>query len=435
MQLAGYLRGRALQEWNLLAVEDRATYEAATRVLRTRLDPGNRVLAAQDFRHAIQGDTEPVADYIQIAYGHDKLAAETRETFLHSQLQEGLKYDLMKSPAVSGCQTYKDLCVSAKHEEKRVAELKRRQQYRPGVQPSQQRNRDKPPLSPPVKKPTTQPLPGSRPVRRCYTCNATDHLARDCKQPKSESTVRPPRQGWKGTPGATTKMVKSNPSQQLSSDPLDYLYSSESDEGEVILIRVEDRGSKPRRALVEVQRLPTYGVIDSGADITIMGADLFKKVAATAHLKKSSFKKPDKVPYMYDQKPFSLDGRINLVISFDGLSMCTPIYVKMDAQDPLLLSEGVCRQLGIITYHPSIELPSVQQHKEKPPVKVPTVRSSRYAFHPSGAQWPLYSSKRDTNSVVLFCWSPHTDLRNLKAMDYSLVVHWSKPQRKELPVS
>ena len=105
MQLAGYLRGRALQEWNLLAVEDRATYEAATRVLRTRLDPGNRVLAAQDFRHAIQGDTEPVADYIrrlerlfQIAYGHDKLAAETRETFLHSQLQEGLKYDLMKSP-------------------------------------------------------------------------------------------------------------------------------------------------------------------------------------------------------------------------------------------------------------------------------------------------------------------------------------------------
>lgn len=382
MQLAGYLRQRALQEWNLLAVEDKATYEAATRVLRTRLDPGNRVLAAQDFRHAVQGDTECVADYIrrlerlfQIAYGHDNLATETRETFLHSQLQEGLRYDLMKSPAVSGCRMYKDLCVSAKHEEKRIAELKRRQQYqRPGAQPSLQRNRDKPPLPQSAKKLPPQSLPGSRPIRRCYNCNATDHLARDCKQPKSESTGRPPRQGGKRTPDASTKMVTSNPSQQLSDDPLDFLYSSESDEGEVLLIRVEDRGSKPRRALVEVQGVPSYGVIDSGADITIMGADLFKKVAAAAHLKKRNFKKPDKVPYTYDQKSFNLDGRIDLDISFDGLSMCTPVYVKMDAQDPLLLSEGVCRQLGIIAYHPSIELPTVQKPKEKPPTKVPTVR-------------------------------------------------------------
>ena len=88
MQLAGYLRGRALQDWNLLAGTDRATYAAATQVLRARLDSGNRVLAAQDFRHAIQGDTEPVADYIrrlerlfQIAYGRDNLTTETRETF------------------------------------------------------------------------------------------------------------------------------------------------------------------------------------------------------------------------------------------------------------------------------------------------------------------------------------------------------------------
>ena len=92
MQVAGFLQGRTLQEWDVLAVDVKATYEAATRVLRTHLDPGNRVLA--DFRHAVQGDTECVADYIrrlkclfQIAYGYDNLATETRETFLHSQLQ------------------------------------------------------------------------------------------------------------------------------------------------------------------------------------------------------------------------------------------------------------------------------------------------------------------------------------------------------------
>ena len=31
------------------------------------------------------------------------------------------------------------------------------------------------------------------------------------------------------------------------------------------------------------------------------------------------------------------------------------MYVKMDADDQLLLSKGVCRQLGIVTYHPSVQ--------------------------------------------------------------------------------
>jgi hypothetical protein len=35
--------------------------------------------------------------------------------------------------------------------------------------------------------------------------------------------------------------------------------------------------------------------------------------------------------------------------------MTTPVYVKMDARDPLLLSEGVCRQLEMIRYHPEVK--------------------------------------------------------------------------------
>ena len=105
---------------------------------------------------------------------------------------------------------------------------------------------------------------------------------------------------------------------------------------------------------MDIQGVPATGVIDSGADITIMGAELFKKVASVAHLKKSAFKKPDKTPYTYDHQPFSLDGKLELDITFDSCTMRTPVYVKMDARDPLLLSEGVCHQLGIIKYHPSI---------------------------------------------------------------------------------
>ena len=64
MQLAGYLRNRALQEWNLFSQENRSTFKVAVKALRARLDPGNQTLAALDFYHAVQKDSEAVADYI-----------------------------------------------------------------------------------------------------------------------------------------------------------------------------------------------------------------------------------------------------------------------------------------------------------------------------------------------------------------------------------
>ena len=85
MQLAWYLRGRALQEWNLLGDRDKSSYADAIQALRNRLDPGGRALAAQDCRHTVQGETELAADFIrhlertfQIAYGRDGMSAETR---------------------------------------------------------------------------------------------------------------------------------------------------------------------------------------------------------------------------------------------------------------------------------------------------------------------------------------------------------------------
>ena len=82
-------------------------------------------MAAQDFRNAIQREKESVSDYItrlersfQIAYGRELLTTETRDAFLYSQLQAGLKLTFMESPVVSGSLLYKQLCVAAKQEEK-----------------------------------------------------------------------------------------------------------------------------------------------------------------------------------------------------------------------------------------------------------------------------------------------------------------------------
>ena len=109
---------------------------------------------------------------------------------------------------------------------------------------------------------------------------------------------------------------------------------------------------------VEVQGVPAQGIVDSGADITIIGGELFRRVAAVARLRKKDLKKPDRVPRTYDHRPFTLDGKMDLDLSFDGTTMRTPVYIKMDAREPLLLSEGVCRQLGIIAYHPNVLTPT-----------------------------------------------------------------------------
>ena len=92
---------------------EKSEYENGVRTLRVRLDPGSKALAAQDFRHAAQDENEKVSDFIcRIektfcrAYGHDTMLSETRDALLYTQLQEGLRYDLMKAPAVSGALNY-----------------------------------------------------------------------------------------------------------------------------------------------------------------------------------------------------------------------------------------------------------------------------------------------------------------------------------------
>ena len=97
-------------------------------------------------------------------------------------------------------------------------------------------------------------------------------------------------------------------------------------------------------------RSTVYGILDSGSDITIVGGSLFKEVATEVKLRKSQFQKSSKTPYTYDGKPFDLHGQMQLDLTFHDTTMRTTVFIKMDAVDQLLLSEGVCNQLGIIKY-------------------------------------------------------------------------------------
>lgn len=114
---------------------------------------------------------------------------------------------------------------------------------------------------------------------------------------------------------------------------------------------VSDGGSQTCCAKETIQGVPNYGIADSAAEITIMGGALFKHVASAAYLKKRDFHKPDKTPHTYVNDTFTLDGMMKLDIAFDRNTMRTPIYIKMDAQEQLLLSERVCWQVNIIKYY------------------------------------------------------------------------------------
>jgi len=47
------------------------------------------------------------------------MSTETRDILLYGKLQDGLRIDLVsKAPAISGAQSYKELCVAAKNEER-----------------------------------------------------------------------------------------------------------------------------------------------------------------------------------------------------------------------------------------------------------------------------------------------------------------------------
>ena len=77
-------------------------------------------------------------------------------------------------------------------------------------------------------------------------------------------------------------MVRSNQSHMAPApqdNPLDYLLSDSDGTDKVRQVRVHDKGSRPHCAHVNVQGVPMSGVVDSGADITIMGGDMFKRVA------------------------------------------------------------------------------------------------------------------------------------------------------------
>lgn len=166
IQLEGHLKGRALQESRL------------ERTFRT-------------------------------AYGRDEMSVETKETLLYGKLQEGLRLRLMRAPAVSGARDYQELCMASKNEEKRLANLKKREEYsKPhasaGSSAPRQTNKPRQPTghsNDHSNSGSGSALPSadsSRQNMKCFYCNKTGHRKQDCRRRKKdlgETESRGPSRG------------------------------------------------------------------------------------------------------------------------------------------------------------------------------------------------------------------------------------------------
>lgn len=128
--------------------------------------------------------------------------------------------------------------------------------------------------------------------RKCYACGSPDHLDNRCdtkrqesqglKQPEDNRTNKPNQTGTSqpkkakkvvGEQDTPTKSIEHSELliEDLPQNPMDVLYSLESDDDGVLTVHLSDNGSRAQCVRLLVQDVSAIGIVNTAADITIRG--------------------------------------------------------------------------------------------------------------------------------------------------------------------
>ena len=127
--------------------------------------------------------------------------------------------------------------------------------------------------------------------RRFFNCNRPGHLAWECRSRRTESSGRGTKQRPRQVDTRQVYITEgevfpahSERTQSPATTPglLSYLLSTDSEDSEdgVRQIRISDQGSRQQHADILIEGVPARGIIDSGAEITIIGGELLRRIAA-----------------------------------------------------------------------------------------------------------------------------------------------------------
>ena len=302
--------------------------------MQARLDLGSKSVAAQDFCHTVQGDKELVADFVlwlerifRRAYGRQQMSTETKETLLYGQMHEGLRYSLMKAPAVSGAKSYSELCGAARSEERRQSELVKRQLYQ---------REDLVKNSVTLNKKSGNGVPTAVPNKqqsrrsgerseldmsnvKCFKCSQFGHIAKACP---------------KRTSGSTRVIAISN----------DDTPSHNSDPWIRTLTESNCTASQQRgpvyKVNVELEGVRTRALLDHGAQVSLLRSQLLPVVKEKkgwtldqCHLRNL---KLDQQPVGAEGRPLGAVAMVQLQVKVEstGVGRDIPFYV-LDSNKPI----------------------------------------------------------------------------------------------------
>ena len=165
---------------------------------------------------------------------------------------------------------------------------------------------------------------------------------------------------------------------------------------------IQSEVTTPKCIEVQIEGVPIRGIVDTGSDITILNGHAFWEIVNISKVpKREQFKPANRKACTYGHHPLSLDGQIDLHITFGEKCICETVYIKLDAPDTLLLSENVYCKLDIVFYH---HVQPVDQGRPKGKKKKAKIKLIQTVRLPTGSSAVVQVKVEEPRGTDL-CWN------------------------------